>query len=99
MKLQEQLRGRNVPDHLMPPLDNYKLEALFDEHFIFILTYHCPLCNAFIRKRPKEHFALRDLAAQLFEAIGYPDDYAEKGFVVPEDGDVWSGVFPRNTSI
>jgi len=99
MRLEEQLQGRNVPDHLRPPLDNDKLEALFEGSFIFILMYRCPLCKASIRERPTEHLILRDLSAQLFEAIGYPSDYAEKGFVVPEDGDIWSGVFPRNTSV
>lgn len=90
---------RNLPQHLRPPFDNYKLESLFKEHYLYVFMYRCPLCQVYVDERPKEHMILGDLAMQLFEATGFLDEYAEKEFVILADGDVWSGIFSKNMDL
>jgi hypothetical protein len=75
------------------------LEALFDGHYLFRLTYYCPACSSHIEEQPKQHIILHDLVSQLFKVMGYPQNYAEKGFVAPPNGDIWDGVFPKNMDI
>ncbi|KAH7918970.1 hypothetical protein BV22DRAFT_1051387 [Leucogyrophana mollusca] len=91
--LSEQLKYRDVPEeHAHPPYTAQTLEFLFQQAFIHVLLYKCPLCRSSVRKRPVEVPLLKDLVAVISTTLGPPK---EPAIVNPhlEDDDIWAGVF------
>jgi hypothetical protein len=91
--LARQLTNQNVPARLKaPPYTAADLQELYENNYIFIHCYNCPLCNITVYEKSVEARYLKDLIEVLFTAFGAPADLAE---VDPHlnDADIWADVF------
>ncbi|KIJ10021.1 hypothetical protein PAXINDRAFT_16924 [Paxillus involutus ATCC 200175] len=75
-----------------PPYTAANLQELYENNYIFIHCYNCPLCDITVYEKSVEARYLKDLIEVLFTAFGAPADLAEADPHL-NDADIWADVF------
>ncbi|KAI6137597.1 hypothetical protein BKA82DRAFT_19240 [Pisolithus tinctorius] len=90
--LRNQVKWRDVPEHLREPSTADQLHELIENEHIYSPLYYCPSCKGTVRCRPIEVYIFKELIEAVHSVAGPPDDLTVEDPHI-NDSDIWADMF------